>query len=319
MRLRLPFTAAAGVALVLSVAGTSLAASAGNGSSMGLLNAHVMSAKGAGHGGRPVKSANLSSHGGAVQIGTKVYISYWGAQWASGFSTGGYSSAQARTYMEAFFGSVGGSSWINSDTQYCQNVPSGTTNCATVSGAQYVTNPSNQFGGGWNDTTAITSTPAQSSIAAAALRLMDHFGGYDANATYLVFTPSGLSMNGFGTSWCAWHSSTTATVNGSSVKVAYGYIPYMPDAGAACGRNFINSNNSFGNGYFDGFSVVAGHEYEEAQTDPFPSAGWIDGSGAENADKCAWNSKSANISLGGHSFAVQPLWSNASGGCVMSY
>ena len=36
---------------------------------MGLLNAHVMVAKGAGHGGPPVRSSNLYSHGGAVQIG----------------------------------------------------------------------------------------------------------------------------------------------------------------------------------------------------------------------------------------------------------
>jgi len=93
----------------------------------------------------------------------------------------------------------------------------------------------------------------------------------------------------------------------------------MPDAGQSCGMNFINSNNSFGNGYFDGFSVVAGHEYEEAQTDPFPSSGWLDSGGAENADKCAWKSNSGNISLGSNHFAVQPLWSNASTSCVMSY
>jgi hypothetical protein len=321
MRLRLPLTAAAGVALVLSVGGTSLAASAGAGQSMGLLNAHVMAAKGAGHGGPPVRSKNLTFHGGSVQIGTQVFISYWGSEWSTGFSTGGYSSATAQTYVNSFFTNVGGSSWINSDTQYCQNVPSGTTSCAGISGAQFVTNPADQFGSTWNDTTSVPSSPTQSQIAAAALRLANHFGGYSPNNTYLVFTPTGKSMSGFGTSWCAWHSSTTGTVGGSSVRVAYGYIPYMPDAGASCGRNFVNSSNTaFGNGYFDGFSVVAGHEYEEAQTDPFPSSGWLDSRGAEDADKCAWSSSSGNISLfGGHNFAVQPLWSNASTGCVMSY
>jgi hypothetical protein len=320
MRLRLPLTAAAGVALVLSVAGTSLAASAGAGSSMGLLNAHVMVAKGAGH-GPPFRTKNLSFHGGSVQIGTQVYISYWGADWSNGgFSTGGYTSGQAQTYVDTFFTNVGGSSWINSDTQYCQKVPNGTTNCSGISGAEYVTNPSDQYGSSWNDTTAVPQSPTQSQIAAAALRLMNQVG-YSPNRTYLVFTPHGKSMNGFGTSWCAWHSSTTATVNGSSVRVAYGYIPYMPDAGASCGMNFVNKTNdpTFGNGYFDGFSVVAGHEYEEAQTDPFPSSGWLDSGGAEDADKCAWSSSSGNISLGSNHFAVQPLWSNASTGCVMSY
>jgi hypothetical protein len=324
MRLRLPFTAVAGTVLVLSVAGTSLAASAGAGSSLGLFNAHVMAAKGAGHHGPPSRSPNLSFHGGSVQIGTQVYVSYWGSEWSSGGSPSGqpYSYAQAQAYLtgsSGFFPNVGGSSWINSDTQYCQNVPSGTTNCSGISGAQYVTNPSDQYGNSWNDTTSVPAKPTQSQIFDAAVRLANHFGGYSPNNTYLVFTPSGKSMSGFGTSWCAWHSSGTGSVGGVSVRVAYGYIPYMPDAGYSCGMNFINSNNSFGNGYFDGFSVVAGHEYEEAQTDPFPSSGWLDGSGAEDADKCAWSGSSGNITLGSNHFAVQPLWSNASSGCVMSY
>ncbi len=260
------------------------------------------------------RSNNIYSHGGPVQTSTQVYISYWGPEWTgSGFSTDGYTSAQAQTYVGAFFGNVGGSSWINTDTQYCQNVPRGTYFCSTVTGAVYVGNPANQLKRTWNDTTAIPSSPTQSDIAAAALRLMSNFG-YSNQATYLVFTPHGKSMNGFATSWCAWHSWTSS----SSGQVAYGYIPYQPDAGFSCGMNFINPNDSFGHGYFDGFSVVAGHEYEEAQTDPFPSSGWLDRQGAENADKCAWNSLSGNITIGGQYFAVQPLWSNNTGGCVMS-
>jgi hypothetical protein len=40
-------------------------------------------------------------------------------------------------------------------------------------------------------------------------------------------------------------------------------------------------------------------------------------------DKCAWAKTSPNITLGGHQFAVQPMWSNenfdAGGdGCVVS-
>ena len=92
--------------------------------------------------------------------------------------------------------------------------------------------------------------------------------------------------------------------------------------------NFVNGlNNSFGNGYFDGFSIVGGHEYGETVTDPYPSSGWLDSRGAENADKCAWISSgqgaASNIALGSQHFAVQSLWSNAfnsgTGGCVLSY
>ena len=50
--------------------------------------------------------------------------------------------------------------------------------------------------------------------------------------------------------------------------------------------------------------------------------GWNDDQTSENGDKCAWID-TQNIALGGHQFAVQPLWSNESfdatgNGCVVS-
>jgi len=60
-------------------------------------------------------------------------------------------------------------------------------------------------------------------------------------------------------------------------------------------------------------TIATGHEYAEAVTDPDNFAsdqdGWNDIQGSENGDKCAWMN-TQNISLGGHAFAVQPLWSN---------
>jgi hypothetical protein len=279
---------------------------------------HPVKIKGARHAG---PGGNLYYHnaGAPVETAPLIYVSWWGPQWASGFSTGGYTSAQAQTYMTGFFGNVGGSSWDNIDTQYCEGVPAGTVTCG--GGGTHVTNPSGQLAGTWNDTSSLPRRISQSGIASAAVRLMNHFGGYNPNATYFVFTPSGHSMSGFGTQWCAWHSTTS--FNGNAV--AYAYMPYQPDAGVSCGANFVNgSNDSYGNGYFDGFSVVGGHEYAEAVTDPNVSssgAAWQDSGGAEIGDKCAWASNSTNITLGSHYYAVQPLWSNASGGgsCVTSY
>ena len=310
MRRALRFLLAATSAAVLVGAMTSSSSA-----STGLAN-HGMRVRDAHHHGGGGGS-NLFSHGGPVEVTPAVYISWWGSEWSGGFSTGGYSSGQLQTYETGFFGSVGGSSWINSTSQYCQGVPSGTIFCG--SSGTHISNPTGQLKGDWNDTTSVPSSPSQSDIAAAAVRLVQHFG-YDSNATYFVFTPSGKSMRGFGTQWCAWHSSTSST----SGTVAYAYMPYVTDAGANCGANFVNpTNDSYGNGYFDGFSIVGGHEYAEAQTDPQPNSGWVDGSGAENGDKCAWSSASTNISLGGHQYAVQPLWSNlannSAGGCVVSF
>jgi hypothetical protein len=260
----------------------------------------------------------LASHGGAIEQTPAVYVVYWGPQWASGFGTSPNASSDAQTYIQGFFGNVGGSSWAGSTTQYCQGVAAGTTNCAGQVGAAFVTSPRGQLAGVWNDTSAIPSRLGTSNIAAEALNAVAHFG-YNPNADYMVFTPSGHSTSGFGTQFCAWHSSTSS----SSGPVSFSNMPYQPDAGAACGMNFVNAN-----GYFDGFSIVGGHEYAETITDPFPSTGWVDGAGAENGDKCAWISSgqgaAQNVTLsGGVSYPVQSLWSNAfnggAGGCVVSY
>jgi hypothetical protein len=88
-----------------------------------------------------------------------------------------------------------------------------------------------------------------------------------------------------------------------------------------------------GNGYFDGFSIVAGHEVSEADTDMNPNTSstvaWQGpgGGGDENGDNCAWNQNggvSTNISLGSHTYAVSPIWSNnattgTSSHCVTSH
>ncbi len=269
---------------------------------------------------RAANANDLVYQGGAVETSPVVYISWWGSQWNTGFSTGGFTSAQAQTYITNFFSNVGGSSWDNIDTQYCQGVAVGSISCG--SGGTHITNPTGQLKGTWVDTTSVPTRPTQSQIQSAAARLMNHFGGYNPNATYFVFTPHGHSMSGFGTQWCAWHDEPT-----SGTQMAYAYIPYIPDAGTSCGRNFVNAtNNSYGNGYFDGFSIVAGHEYAEAMTDPHPertstSFGWLANNGEENGDLCAWASNSTNITLGSHFYAVQPIWSNASNGgsCVTSF
>ena len=256
-------------------------------------------------------TGSLAFGGGSVDRVPSVYVTYWGAEWQNGFSTGGFSSSQAQNYINTFFQNVGGSYWINSRTEYCEGVATGSTWCAP--GSSFITNPTSQLLGTWVDTgNPVPASPTGSDITNEAGRAQSHFG-YRAGAIYVVITPHGKSQSGFGTNFCAWHG-----FNSSIGMIPYAYIPYMPDAGYACGVNAVNkTNDSFGHGYFDGFSIVGGHEYAESITDPFPSGGWVDSSGAEDADKCQWNSAAppANTDLGVTFFAVQPLWSNASGGC----
>src|SRR6478609_5182777 len=121
---------------------------------------------------RPRRSSNLSYHGGVGGIGVetapKVYVVFWGSQW-----TGNDPSGEAST-VTSFLSGAGGSSWLNSVTQYCQGVASGTISCG--SSGQHAGNPASMYGGSWSDNgSAAPSSPTQSSLAAEAVRAAAHF------------------------------------------------------------------------------------------------------------------------------------------------
>jgi serine protease len=297
---------------VLALAGLVLtAATPAMADGVGMAPLHGMGTKNAHASARPVKSTNLTYHGGAVETAPVVYLVEWG--W------NGVDPSGEGAYYSNFLNHVGGTSWANSTTQYCQGVASGTVFCGT--GGTHVGNPSGILKGTWVDNTnAIPSSPTQSALAAEAVRAAAFFGnttsGSNASAQYIIATPHGKNTNGFGTSFCAWHSSTSSLSYGN---IAYTNLPYITDAGANCGANSVNTGSA---GLLDGVSIVGGHELMETVSDQYPSSGWVDGSGAENGDKCAWKGL-ANVSLNGAIFPVQPLWSNlannGAGGCVLSF
>jgi hypothetical protein len=266
---------------------------------------------------KPGHSNNLSYHGGVGGIGVetapKVYLVLWGSQWSS-------DPSGESAILQSFFNHVGGSAWLNSVTQYCQGVASGTTTCGTS--GQPAGNPAAIFGGVYSDNgSAAPAHPSQSQLAAEAVKAAQQFGNTSSasNVTvqYVVATSHGNNASGFGTQYCAWHSSTSSQYG----NVAYTNLPYITDAGAACGANFN------GLGPNAGITIVEGHEMAETITDQFPNGGWLDRNGEENGDKCAWiasgQGASASVAMNGASFPVQSLWSNAfnsnQGGCVLSY
>jgi hypothetical protein len=295
-------------------------------------------------------SNDLVYHGGnagpgAIGVETKpaVYLIYWGQQWKDGFQTADtdgklYSSKTLQTYVNSFFQNVGGSAWGNIQNQYCNGVLVGAANC--IGGTGYVTNPKNQLKGTWTDSTPVpddivtlglAENLVNDPLAAEAMRASAHFG-YNPQATYIILTPPTTIATGEPV-YCGYHTQTSGVDGlGNPYRVQYAFIPWQnqnwPGIGTGgCGMHNVNpTSDAFGNGVFDGWSIVTGHEYAEAVTDPDNIAswqdGWLDVSGSENGDKCAWTN-TQNISLGGHRFAVQPLWSNeafdATGnGCVVA-
>ena len=254
-------------------------------------------------------SSNLSYHGGSVQTAPTIYLVFWGSQWNNGDPSG-----EAST-LESFYAALSGSSWSATDTQYCEGVASGTIFC---NGKGTAAGNSPMYVSFWYDNASLAPThPKQSQIAAEAVRAAGYFGNtsasVNANVQYVIATATGNNSSGFGKQYCAWHSSTSSTYG----NLSYTNLPYITDAGSSCGANFNNL------GPDAGITIVAGHEMAESVTDPFPSTGWVDGSGSEIGDKCGWSSATADETFGGSAFPVQPLWSNAdnsgAGGCVMAY
>lgn len=324
MRRRSLFSVIGGVLVASGVLATAHSSSASASGRNASVNAHaaisIMGVRpGSTHGAKPGGGgSNLSYHGGVGGIGVettpKVYLVLYGSQW-----TGNDPSGEA-SLLESFYGAAGGSSWLNSVTQYCQGVASGTIFCNGA--GQAAGNPNTLYAGVWSDSgAAAPSRPSQSQLAAEAVRAAAHFGNTtsssNASVQYVIATATGNSASGFGTRYCAWHSSTSSSYG----NIAYTNLPYITDAGSSCGANFN------GLGAKAGITIVGGHELAETMTDQFPNGGWLDGSGAENGDKCAWISSgqgaSANVSMGGGTYPVQSLWSNAfnsnAGGCVLSY
>ena len=253
-----------------------------------MLTTQAAGVTGHGPGVIPAAGSNMVWHGGPVQHTPHIYIVYWG--WKGSDPSG------VGPRMQSFFGGVGGSQWLSSQAQYTDS-------------SGHVGNQTGMLVSTWSDNTnALPRRITQSALAGEAVRAVSHFSGsYSVSTNYIVATPHGHSQSGFGTQWCAYHS----TASSGSGTVSWTYMPYMPDAGQNCGANSVNGGSG---GTLDGVTIVGGHEQAETMTDPQLNA-WYDNSGAETGDKCAWtNLQNTPFSTG--TFPTQPLWSNSSSSCV---
>jgi hypothetical protein len=235
--------------------------------------------------------AFLSYGGGRLLYTPKMYLIFW-------HYTAAGDPKHVQALLTAYAKAVGGSALDNVTTQYTGTAGS-------------IKNPKMQFGGAWSDNASIPKHPTDAQIAAEAVRGVAHFG-YDPSGAYLVATPHGHSTNGFGTQFCGYHSSTESHGN----PVSYTAFSYIPDAGEACGANNIGPSPDQ-TGDDEGVTIVAGHEYAEAITDPDPFSGWNSVHG-EIGDVCAWTDIE-NDPFKKKSYASQPEFSNANETCVHSY
>jgi hypothetical protein len=227
-------------------------------------------------GGKKNASPNLLYHGGPVMTsGAAVTTIFWGTTWTAGnVKIAG---------MAAFYGGVGGTSYLGTNTEY-------TDATGHVSTAVSYT-------GSLLDTSAAPKgAPQTSDILAEVAKLVPN---PVANGYYPVYvdTPRGH------TRYCAWHS--TGTVNG--VTVRFGFF-FDLDGDPGCDPE--SPITPYGQGGA-ALGNVSGHELSEMLTDPDLNA-WYDASGAENSDKCAWTFGSKLIQFTNRTqWKIQGNWSNA--------
>jgi IPT/TIG domain len=280
----------------------------------------------------------------------KLYLVFVGGQWGTESTNGSGQAVFSNDHdaeapaLQSFYGGLGSDRelWSGIVTQYCDGVAVGSTSCNTAS--QNIPYPSpGVLAGTWYDNsasaTSVTAAGATGNqLAAEAEAAATHFGNLtqasNRDTQYVIASPTGANPDGWNdpkTGYCAYHDDThDPYIDGggpvSGPIVAFTNLPYIPDAGASCGGNFVNSGAA---GVLDGATSTASHEYAETLTDQFPETtpvpGWSNAAGNEIADLCDYIAApnpgaEYDLTLATGTFAVQGLWSNEAnggkGGCV---
>ena len=333
-----PSSAAAGAAVAgatgqlavgAHIAGVVPALHTGLGSAAGRSAGTTAGAVGAAAASCTEPNCNLSYHYGPIQRSPKVYLLFWGPKWNT-VST----AESAKNYLISFYRGLGKDGWSLTAAQYGD--PSG----------HHPTFGTPLLAGYGSDTNNPYQSVTLDDLGKEALKGISLFHITDTNDAEIVlaaqpgtcfaeFTPGDPSTTFAGNcghvqasgGYCAFHDYDYNSSNPSQF-LPWVNLPFQNDAGpgqGGCGENFINTGSA---GTYDGFSMVAGHETMETITDPEVTA-WYDPndniSGGEIADKCAWAGEpfgvtdpAGDLTLSTGSFAMQSLWSNALGKCVMN-
>jgi hypothetical protein len=143
----------------------------------------------------------------------------------------------------------------------------------------------------------------------------------DNQGIYVVMTSADVTLPGFCTSFCGWH--TYGSISNTYVKYAF-----MGDSDGCPQPCYAQSSSPNGNPSADGIVSVLAHELAETVSDPYISA-WFNSGTQENGDMCAWtwgayysvgNGAYANVKINGTNYLIQQLWLNqGNGGCALHY
>jgi putative Ig domain-containing protein len=293
------------------------------------------------HQNAPATTGDVHYEGGYGGIGVdtgheKVYLVFYGSQWgtqgtdANGNVTlSGDPSGEAPYLQRLFKGlGTGGETWSGVLTQYCQDVPVGSTSCPATNTERVAYPKGGALAGVWVDESAPSPAAATvDQLAQEAVNAAAHFGNTtrasNRDAQYDILSPTGTDPDDYqGSGYCAWHDFVGDSFF-TTITSPYGYLPftnmpYLTDA-PGCFQNAVNAGSA---GLLDGLSIANGHEYAETISDPTINS-WLTPDGMELADLCVPDYQGfGDVTMSTGSFAMQPLWANdgpGGGACELSH
>jgi len=250
-----------------------------------------------------VTGNGINYHGGPVMANTVNVYFIWYGNWVNG--THSSDSQTTVNLINSLYGSGGlsGSGYEMINSTYGDNSHN-VSGLLTLAGST-----TNNYSNGSRLSDRTIKTIVTNAISSGSLPK-------DTNGVYFVLTSSDVSeSSGFCSFYCGWHTSATIL----SADIKYAFVGNPDRCTSACEAQTKSPNNDSG---ADGMASIMAHETEEAISDPDLNA-WYDGSGNENADKCAWKwgpttgsvgNAGYNQTLGGHNWLIQMNWENARGG-----
>jgi hypothetical protein len=287
-----------------------------------------------GHTPRPIASASAASQTsplkpgtGPVQNYTKTYAIFWlppGYTYESGTSG---SSSRYISLIERYLSDIGGSTFLNSVTQYYDSANwisnSSTFTDATLDTSVYPVH---------NGYTYTTDADIQAEVAKA---IKARGWPYGLHEQFFVFTAAGIltyapvaggwSSNG-STGYCGYHNYFSGSTYGlQNFSIVYANMPGQDGHYPCYARTFSGSYDASGNPTFyyyspnhdytvDSMISITSHEQFEMITDPL-LYNWRDADGNEIGDKCAGvfgtvGSDTGNATLKGDRYILQGEFSN---------
>jgi hypothetical protein len=243
----------------------------------------------------------ISYNGGSVMLGTVNVYYIWYGNW---------SGNSAVSILSDLINNIGGSPYFQITSSYYDANLTRLGNSVRLAGSYF------------DNYSLVASNPDPNAIVVNAIANARAFP-FDPNGVYFVLTSADVTVPGFGTEFCGYHTYTylypyTATLN----------IAWIGNANnnQGCSAQIRSSPND--NPPADAMATVIAHELAEMITDP-SFGGWYSPGLDEIGDKCTWifgnqqtaaNGSRYNVTLGSRNYLLQELFANDSDGyCTMAW